>query len=141
MTTISYNHKDKEIAVDSRLTECDLIITDNDDKFIKKEGITFFLCGGYSASYLLVDVYLGTETDKENLDANIILIEDGKLFCVSYLDGSINKWSIEHDTAWGSGEKFALAAMDFGCSAEEAVKYAMTRDIYTGGEVKVIEVK
>jgi hypothetical protein len=41
----------------------------------------------------------------------------------------------------GSGYKFALGAMDHGKSAKDAVKYAMTRDIYTGGKVKVIKVK
>jgi len=141
MTTIVYNHEDKEIAVDGRLTENGLIITDNDQKYIEKGGITFFLCGGYSDSYLLVDVYLGAEAGKADIDANIILIEDGRLFCVSYIGGSINKWSIEHNTAWGSGEKFALSAMDFGESAEQAVKYAATRDIYTGGTINVFKVK
>ena len=43
--------------------------------------------------------------------------------------------------SFGSGSSFALSAMDFGKSAKDSVKYAMTRDIYTGGKIKVIKVK
>jgi len=40
--------------------------------------------------------------------------------------------------AIGSGRDFALAAMELGCSAEEAVRVAMKLDAYTGGDVDVI---
>jgi hypothetical protein len=41
----------------------------------------------------------------------------------------------------GSGRHFAKAAMDFGCSAKEAVNYAKTRDACTGGRVRVYKLK
>lgn len=140
MTTIAYSHKDKEIAVDSRMTECDMIITDNDEKFTKIGNEIFISCGGVSAGNDLINEYLGEPQGKENLDANIIIIRSDGLFCASYLDGKLNIWKINHDTAWGNGEKFALGAMDHGKSAKEAVEYAMTRDIYTGGKVHVFTV-
>ncbi len=37
--------------------------------------------------------------------------------------------------AIGSGSDYALAAMDSGASAEEAVAVAIKRDVYTGGEI------
>lgn len=40
--------------------------------------------------------------------------------------------------AIGSGRDFALAAMDLGCSAEEAVRVAMRFDAFTGHGVDVI---
>lgn len=41
----------------------------------------------------------------------------------------------------GSGYQFAIAALDLGKTAKEAVNYAKTRDIYTGGRVRVFDVK
>lgn len=41
----------------------------------------------------------------------------------------------------GSGSVFALAAMDAGSSAEEAVKIAMKRDVYSGGEITVVQLE
>lgn len=40
--------------------------------------------------------------------------------------------------AIGSGGDFALSAMDSGLSAEEAVKVAMKRDVYSGGTITVV---
>lgn len=40
--------------------------------------------------------------------------------------------------AIGSGQRFAIAAMDLGKSPEEAVRYAATRDPFTDGEVTVL---
>ncbi len=42
---------------------------------------------------------------------------------------------IEGSCAYGSGWKWAQAAMDCGMSAPEAIEYAITKDIYTGGDV------
>jgi hypothetical protein len=33
-----------------------------------------------------------------------------------------------------------LAALDFGKTAKEAVEYAMTRDVYSGGKVHVYDI-
>lgn len=41
----------------------------------------------------------------------------------------------------GSGSVFALAAMDAGSSAEDAVKIAMKRDVYSGGEITVVQLE
>ena len=41
--------------------------------------------------------------------------------------------------AIGSGARFALAAMDLGKSAHEAVEYACTRDIYSDGTITSLE--
>jgi len=56
-------------------------------------------------------------------------------------DGVLSKEALSENLCKGSGEFWAMAAMDFGCSAKEAVKYAMTRDMYTGGKIRVIKVK
>lgn len=41
----------------------------------------------------------------------------------------------------GSGSVFALAAMDAGSSAEDAVRIAMKRDVYSGGEITVVQLE
>lgn len=41
----------------------------------------------------------------------------------------------------GSGSVFAIAAMDAGSSAEDAVKIAMKRDVYSGGEITVVQLE
>jgi len=70
-----------------------------------------------------------------------MLINDNKVFGVSVEDGRCSHSEYKYNKTMGSGSDFALSAMDFGKSAKEAVEYAMTRDIYTGGNVQVIDVK
>lgn len=41
----------------------------------------------------------------------------------------------------GSGGDFALAAMDFGRNAKQAVKYAMDRDSGTGGKIQSVKLR
>ena len=56
-------------------------------------------------------------------------------------DGLLKRYALTYNDADGSGYAFAISAMDFGCDARGAVKYASTRDNYTGGRIKVINVK
>jgi hypothetical protein len=143
MTTIAYSHSKKELAVDSRLTEGSLIVTDKDEKFVRCSRRVFVLCGDYNASNQLVDVYLGRgpKPDKPDLDATAILIENGLVYALNYAEGEIDKWLLDHDSCFGSGGAFALAALDFGRDAKEAVAYAATRDSHTGGKIHVFKVK
>jgi len=48
---------------------------------------------------------------------------------------------IEFNDAWGSGAEWAIAAMDFGETAEGAIEYAKTKDTGTGGRIYIKEVK
>lgn len=45
-------------------------------------------------------------------------------------------WKVDGPVTMGSGAKWALAAMDHGKNAIDAVKYASTRCCYTGGPVQ-----
>ena len=60
-------------------------------------------------------------------------------------DDKTGIWKQELDPAnpdaIGSGSAYALAAMDMGASAEDAVRAAMKRDIYTGGRVRTMRVE
>ncbi len=68
-----------------------------------------------------------------------IVIDDKGCITV-YEEGLL---SVEFGThpffAIGSGAQFAIGAMEAGASALEAVKIAAKRDIYTGGEIRWVE--
>lgn len=139
MTTISYHHGDGEVAIDSRVTSGGIINSDNYDKTIKnKAGLWFFSGSGDDFKSLS----LLSHRDKSiDLDCYALLIYDGSVFGVSVGDGICTHTKYRYNNAFGSGGEFALAAMDHGKSAKEAVKYAMTRDVYTGGRVRVFKVR
>jgi ATP-dependent protease HslVU (ClpYQ) peptidase subunit len=72
-------------------------------------------------------------------------VEEGLACLVLAPDGGVTSYdehgrSFPENGKWaiGSGQHFAIAAMDLGKSAEEAVAYAMTRDVYSGGEITVL---
>ena len=141
MTTIAYNHKDKQIAVDSRSSRDNVIMSDHVDKSKLVNGVTFVLCGAACDYSILIDMYFGSES-KLVPEANAFVIDDGKVYRIGCTaDGVFWKQECEHNDALGSGWEYALAAMDFGRDAEEAVEYAKTRDCYTGGEVHVFNVE
>ena len=141
MTTVAYNHKDKEIAVDSRFSRGDIISTDTGIKVFKEKGITF-VCAGLTSDYKsLIEMWFSMES-KDSLMCSAFVIDNGVVYEFGLAsDGGISKEALIENLCKGSGEFWAMAAMDFGCSAKDAVKYAMTRDMYTGGKIRVIKVK
>lgn len=142
MTTIVYNHKDKQIACDSRTTAGSVIVSDKDIKMQKVNGVKFFLCGSVPDYELLIDMYFTGEPSKVVPEASALVIDNGIAYKIGTSDDGVPwKQPLDHDDSIGSGGQFALSAMDFGCSARGAVKYAATRDIYTGGRIRVYDVK
>jgi 20S proteasome alpha/beta subunit len=140
MTTIAFNYKDKEIAVDSRLTRGDMISTDSGNKIFKKDGVVFIVAGETNHSKSLVDMWFSGEVDV-SLNCSAFVVCNGEVYDFGLdADKNIAKELVDENLTKGSGDLWAHAAMDFGCSAKDAVKYAMTRDVYTGGKVRVIKV-
>jgi len=143
MTTIAYNHKDKEIAVDSRCTNQGKIVTDAMDKSITISGVTYFYTASGDDGEKLAKIISGSSTDKDNesLDAAVMFIKSGKAFMGCYSENKLDTWLLTYSDSIGSGCDFALAAMDFGKTAKESVEYAATRNHHTGGEVRVFKVE
>lgn len=141
MTTIAYNHKDKQIAVDSRSTSGgSVIITDEAEKLEIVDGVMFFLCGSVCDYDLFIKMYFGEKSDVVP-ECDAFSIDGGAVYrCGVSCEGLFWKQKTLNNDALGSGYKFALSAMDFGKDAKGAVEYAKTRDIYTGGEVKVYDI-
>lgn len=135
MTTIAY--KDGIIAYDSRSCRGEFIESDRTNKRHDFKDHIFFLSGSM-ADFEGLMAMIVNESTTGCYDAGGLMVDpEGVLWKVG---GQDNPWrqrqDLELPTAFGSGTDFAIAAMDFGCTAKEAVKYAMTRDPGTGGKVR-----
>jgi 20S proteasome alpha/beta subunit len=140
MTTIAY--KDGIIATDSRQTRSGAVVTDNCLKCEVVDGVVFFLSGAVCDEKALIAAYFGTKSEVP-VETSGFVVDKGKLMMVGHSDET-GIWKLDLDPenpdAIGSGSAYALAAMDMGASAEDAVKVAIKRDIYSGGMVKTYEV-
>lgn len=138
MTTIAYDNARKSIAVDGRCTGDGIIKTDEDIKYLFTCDQAWFFCGQVSDYYLLLQAFNGEKVSK--CDSNALLVIDKQVYLCGVDEGRFWKEKVNYNCAIGSGYKFALAAMDFGKSAKEAVEYAATRDTYTGGKIFVFDI-
>lgn len=140
MTTIAYHHKSKEVAIDSRYTRGDIIDSDKGNK-VRKDNRGTWLFAGHQGDFKDLMKLQRNEKVEVRPDCGAVLISKGVAFTVDTdNDGFCIISEINDNFTMGSGSNFALAAMDHGKSAKEAVDYAKTRDIYTGGRVKVFKV-
>lgn len=140
MTTIVYDHKNKVIAWDSRRTAGNLIISDSVEKMREVGSLKFWLAGAPSDGDELVRRYTGDSKKDSELNCGGFVF-DGEFRSIGFSDGELWTCEVVSSESTGTGESFALAALDFGKTASEAVEYAKTRDIYTGGEVKTFKVE
>lgn len=140
MTTLVYDHYQKVVAYDSRhiKDEC-IIISDELDKLRVINDHKFLGCGKTGDINLLIKAYLNQaipETD--TLKAVIWSIEKNLVRRIGFCDGSLWVNTLEYSATDGSGSDFALSALDHGCTAEQAVEYAIKRDPFSGGKVRTI---
>ena len=141
MTTIAYKHG--IIAYDSRQTRNDHIVSDSALKCQVVNGVSFFLSGAVCDEKALIDAYFGTPSPVP-VECSGYAVAGGKLMMIGH-DDKTGIWKQElelsNPDAIGSGAEYALAAMDMGASAEDAVRAAMKRDIYTGGTIRTVIIK
>lgn len=140
MTTIAY--KNGVIAHDTRQTRNGAIVSDDCSKCQVVNGVKFFLAGLVCDERALIAAYFGTPSPVP-VECSGYVVDGGKLLMIGHADET-GLWKQELDPAnpdaIGSGSAYALAAMDMGASAENAVRAAMKRDIYTGGKVRTITI-
>ena len=139
MTTIAY--KDGVIAYDSRVTRGSLIDHDDYEKLIHRKGHRFLFTGCGPDFPMLMDEFFGVKNGDRPLDSSGLVITNGKLWQIGR-DAESGFWMdeiwAERPFAMGSGRDFALAAMDMGATAKEAVEAAAKRDVYTGGTIRTL---
>jgi len=140
MTTIAYDKKRGEIAVDSRCTSDGVLCSNNVTKFVHLNGGGMgFFTGKWSEVLMLKEQVIdGGKPDPEQLEeATYIEVRNGK---VTEFDGPVGE-RINRSSAWGSGSEYAVGAMEAGATAAQAVKIAAKYDLATGGKIHVFKVK
>lgn len=141
MTTIVYDYKNNRIAVDSRCTRDNVITSDVFDKTIRKDGEIWIITGALS-DYETISNLKHNDKVEVRPECSALLIKDKKVFSVIVAnDGYCSHYELKNNYSMGTGEDFALAALDFGLCAEEAIEYVKTKDVYTGGKVHVFNVQ
>lgn len=142
MTTIAYNHKEKEIAYDGRLTGGNYIFKDDEIKRIEKNNVHYFVAGETAGIETFIETFENNKASPENIDNIALLVDANKnVYLMSIANSVYKKCLLSHNDAIGSGCDWAIAAMDFGKTAAEAVKYAAKRDCKTGGTIRVFDIE
>ena len=147
MTTIVYDHKNKAIAIDSRVTSAGQIMDDSAVKFIFKPDDSVWFYSGrpidMRAAMNIFDSYENQciKAPKNRIEFSSFIAFAGCAYYCYY--SSSNEYVMEkatHNDGFGSGGIYALCAVNMGKSADEAVEFAKSMDIYSGGKVHVFSV-
>jgi len=136
MTTIAWDGK--TLAVDGQVSYGDTIMEDRAKKLWRNEGI--FSALAVSGSYDPAIDYIHQVLSKIK-DPRDLLEEEGRpaFTVIGIVKETGEAWQLNGDStflvnvpwAFGSGADSAIAVLDFGGTAVEAVKYAATRDVNT----------
>ena len=140
MTTIAY--KDGVVAYDGRATSGNIITEDNFEKHFEVDETHFFISGSISDFENFIDCFMnGARATKHN-DCCGLVYHEGKLY-VAAVGDDVGFWkrelNMKNNYSVGSGDQFALSAMDLGKTAEEAIEFAATRDCKTGGMIRTFD--
>jgi hypothetical protein len=137
MTTIAYCLKRMQVATDSRATEEEVIISDTTVKWHCKGGVEFFMCGTVSDEEPLMRAFLSRRRRiSKVIDADALAWDGETLWDLSAEKGVLHWHPVMAERgAIGSGNEYALAALDAGMTPRRAVAAACKRDTQSGGKV------
>jgi len=141
MTTIVYDHKNKQIACDSRESGGGVLFTDEAIKYRAVDNDMWFICGSKSDVSIFIDTFEHNRNVPENIECGGLLVRDGVVYKACNEDGVYKLDELPCNESVGSGGWLAMAAVDLGKTAKEAVEYAMTRDLYTGGKIHIYDIE
>lgn len=140
MTTIATDGH--TMAADGQVTSSrDYIVHTAETKIKRTSSGKIVGCSGGSGGDEPFINWLENGGDAPKLDESfcaLVLSADGPPR-VYWHDCTSNEIAVPY--AIGSGAPFALAAMDLNKSPEEAVVYASTRDVYTGGVITAFQLE
>ncbi|WBF79547.1 hypothetical protein BNCALIDO_00158 [Aeromonas phage vB_AdhM_TS9] len=156
MTTISY--KDGIMCSDGRMSLGDMIIKDDTQKVFWVNNHLVGVCGRARAINTFVtwlqkmtDYHIVNQEVGELVDLVPPALEDDEGYSALVVTPSRQVLMYEGNTpidmgsdvpmSVGSGSCFALAAMKAGATAEEAVKVACELDVYSGGEITIVQLE
>lgn len=137
MTTIVYDHKNKQVAVDSRCTNGHgEIISDSYSKVFKNDEGLWIFSGDIGEIEIFSKLNHGDEIESK-FHISAFLIKDESCYMAAKSGRYMSIAKMLHNDALGSGCQFAIGALDHGKSAKQAVEYAITKDCHSGGKVNV----
>jgi hypothetical protein len=145
MTTIAYDGK--LLAADCRRTCNDVILTDSAQKIKAKDDCFWALCGTAQDIEKFISLFEVNKIVSVKYDAGGFFIDAEKQIWLVFSDKiDTNLWQFKKERLWdnwadGSGSAWAIAAMDHGKNAINAIKYASTRDPYTSSTVLVLDIE
>ena len=141
MTVIAWDAKNKALAVDSLFTAGDRKTYGQKFKVLEDgRAVVVFAGDVVQGRKAIAHVEQNKPLTHEIVaGATIVLLhlKGRKRGRVIVCEDSPNAEVVRHSEAWGTGSDFAIAAMDAGASAEEAVKIACKRSASCGGKVHV----
>ncbi len=141
MTTIVLDYKNKQIAIDSRMTTSRMISTDKKVKWITNDNGIYFITGSVCDHVGITQLKHNEKIDTSPSAEAFLVTKEGEVYYV-YMADEYCEWEPQSSNCCiGSGGDFALAALDFGKTSKEAVNYAMKRDYRTGGKVHVYDIE
>lgn len=144
MTTIAYHHASGVIAVDGMITADDLIACRDFQKWRVVGDEVWFLCGAVADFDRFIDYHTKKISGAPDfsVSCSALVASDGKCYEAGLTrEGEPWRSIAPYSVAQGSGIHFAIAAMDHGKTAIDAVKYAATRDVRTGGKISALDIK
>ncbi len=144
MTTIAYDGK--SLVSDSRSCIGDMIYEEDAQKIFPDVGpfVALGIAGDYQAAMDTIEMispfttmdHIRSIPSKDIGNVSLLGVTlDGRLW--SYAGDKSCELRSDKPFAVGSGSIWAMAAMDFGESAEDAVVFAATKDPYTNDIVQV----
>lgn len=154
MTTIVLD-KDFNMASDSQMSLNDERIQHPATKIWHIQGHTIGIAGAYAKALAFVEAFedslermriqketfseipqgILTETEIGNFNAIVVTPKNKVLL----FEGSRFSIPSQAPTCIGTGSPYAYGALDMGANAAEAVAIACKYDLYSGGDVKMIE--
>ena len=139
MTTIIYDYDKNQIACDSRINADGVVLTDHGVKWKKHaDGSVWFFTGNPADDEGLMKL---SHNDKPEVEPSCraIYAKNGFAHLVTFDGPYCAHTRLDYSHAIGSGWKFALSALGFGCNAEKACAFASEKDCYTGGRIHVFD--
>ena len=143
MTTLAYDGR--YIACDGRNTINGVVASDSVNKIYEVGDSIFALCGVTEHCIQFSEYFVaGMECSNPEMDSGGFLFKDGEIYLV-FVNEDTKRYRKDRIRmpywADGSGRDWAIAAMDHGKNAIDAVKYAMTRDTGSGGIITCYDTK
>lgn len=138
MTTIATDGK--TIAADGLSTSGDMVTDTAVQKLTRlPDGSIVGGCGELSAMLRAIDCLHAPNSHPDDLTGDFTLIRLSTGGVVTRYEGCLFGVVAAAPTAIGTGRAFAMGAMLSGKTPKEAVEIACQRDIYSGGEIVVMQ--